>query len=267
MKAQKAALRSHASEERTTKYARLAVLSLIAILVAGIFLSAPSALAVALKDGGLSAKEQLGLEASSARWAAVGRFYADQLERAAATDSARWAAAGRFYTDRFERAAAADAARWAAAGLFYSNLFERAAVVSSARYSAMAVFYAGGLVAGSDDHDVFSANPELGLARSFYAGRLELSSDQDMLAANPELGQARRFSAGRLVRSLDASSARWVAAGRFYTDRFERAAAASSARYSAMAATYFAGLATCGISDSSLAANPELVYLGRKQGC
>ena len=68
-----------------------------------------------------SAGSAAGLDASSARWAALGRYYSRQ--RALSADSARWQALGRSYT-RLERSNEASSARWQALGESFTALGE-----------------------------------------------------------------------------------------------------------------------------------------------
>jgi hypothetical protein len=63
------------------------------------------------------------------------------IEAGVDASSARWAALGAYHTTKYEAAAAASSARWAALGAYYTAKYEAAAAASSARYQAMAEWY------------------------------------------------------------------------------------------------------------------------------
>jgi len=108
--------------------------------------------------------------------------------------SARWSALGKYYTAQYERAAAANSARYSA----MAGAYTRGIDASSARWSAMARAYTGGVLAENPElmfarkayitQTSLAANPELTLARSFYSqAYVSCSLTSDKLAANPEL--------------------------------------------------------------------------------
>jgi hypothetical protein len=64
---------------------------------------------------------EAGVDASSARWTALGAYYTAKYEAAAAASSARWTALGAYYTAKYEAAAAASSARYEAIAEWYSQ--------------------------------------------------------------------------------------------------------------------------------------------------
>ena len=98
-----------------TIVAGLAVLVLAVVVVL---------LAFSATELGVSPGTVAGVEAASARWSALGEYYAES------------------------RARAADAARWSALGAQYAPDYEAIAAVSSARWSALAESYAEEVVQG-----------------------------------------------------------------------------------------------------------------------
>jgi hypothetical protein len=113
------------------------LISIVIVLVAGISFALISAVRPDAPSGVAA-----GVEASSARWAALGRHFTAET-RARAADSARWAAQGAYFSMAQARARAADSARWAAQGDSYWNSIEAGVEASSARYQALGEWYAG----------------------------------------------------------------------------------------------------------------------------
>jgi hypothetical protein len=62
-----------------------------------------------------------GIDADSARWQALGAYYAPDFEAASATSSARWQALAAEYAARYERSAAASSARYQALAEWYTS--------------------------------------------------------------------------------------------------------------------------------------------------
>jgi hypothetical protein len=152
-----------------TVVAGLVVLLLSVVAVAGgLFLFEPGA------SSGIAA----GIEATSARWSALGASYAPDYETIAEVSSARYTALARSF------GRSADSARWAALGASYAPDYETIAEVSSARYTALAESY-GFSPARSADSARWSA-----LGASY-------APDYEAIAA--------------------VSSARWAALGEWYT--------------------------------------------------
>ena len=117
------------------------VLSLAAVMLA----AATVYLLVSVISPDGSSGIAAGVEASSARWTALGEYYAPESNAAAAASSARWTALGEHYRAeslRAERSANASSARWSALGAYHLARYEAAAAASSARYQAMADWYA-----------------------------------------------------------------------------------------------------------------------------
>jgi hypothetical protein len=118
------------------KQATLVALSLlgVALAVVAVYLlvSGPGTAA----QPGITA----GVEAGSARWAALGAAFAPDYEAIAAVSSARYQALGAHYGP--SRARSVDAARWAALGAAFAPDYEAIAAVSSARYQALGEWYA-----------------------------------------------------------------------------------------------------------------------------
>ena len=177
------------------------VLTLVLSLAVVLLAAATVYLLVSVISPDASSGIAAGVEASSARWTALGQFYAAETLRAdhsaaAAADSARWTALGDYYAAEALRA-------------------ERSADASAARYQAMAEFY------------------------NSHAASLEPGTMADS-ARWTALGDYYTAKALHAERSADASAARWTALGAHHLARYEAAAAASSARYQAMADWYAA---------------------------
>jgi hypothetical protein len=79
--------------------------------------------------------------ASGARWAALGAYWSGSTAGSEA-DAARYRAMGQFYAEKAEAAAAASSARYNALGAHYAQRAEAAASASSARYNALGAYYA-----------------------------------------------------------------------------------------------------------------------------
>ncbi|MEJ2734959.1 MAG: hypothetical protein P8189_15560, partial [Anaerolineae bacterium] len=109
-----------------TLVAGLVVLLLAVVAVVGV---------TSVFEGRASSRIGAGVEAASARWAALGASYAPDPGTIAEVSSARWSALG----ESFGHAAArsADSARWAALGASYAPDYEAIAEVSSARWTAL----------------------------------------------------------------------------------------------------------------------------------
>ena len=87
-----------------------------------------------------------GIDASAARWNALGAHYAPDYEAIAAVNSARWNALGAYFTE--SKARVADAARWNALGAHYAPDYQAIAAVNSARWNALGEWYAAKTVQG-----------------------------------------------------------------------------------------------------------------------
>jgi hypothetical protein len=187
MKSQNSSTLKQASLNRLEN---IQVVKMIAAIALGLGLVALAVVVVMLvfsADGtDAESATAAGLEASSARWSALGESYAPDYEAIADADSARYGALAERYVPDYERAAAANSARWTAMAVAVSEAEARTA--DAARWSAMAERYA----------------PD-------YKSIAQTSSD--------------RWSAvGELYRSkveagLDASAARWTAVGAWYLAR------------------------------------------------
>jgi hypothetical protein len=81
-----------------------------------------------------------GVEASSARWAAMGSHFEAQM-RARAADTARWAALGEQYGHDYRMIAAIDSARWSALGRHYQSRVAAGVRAGSARWAALGRLY------------------------------------------------------------------------------------------------------------------------------
>jgi hypothetical protein len=88
-----------------------------------------------------------GIEASSARWAALGRTFGTE-SKARLADSARWAALGEFYTPNYEAISTVNSARWTALGDFYQAKIQAGIEASAARWSALGRWYTAQIVKG-----------------------------------------------------------------------------------------------------------------------
>lgn len=71
---------------------------MVVVLVAATFLTLISAVRPEVSSGVAA-----GIEASSARWAALGATYTPDYEAIAAVNSARWAALGKWYADKMAK--------------------------------------------------------------------------------------------------------------------------------------------------------------------
>ena len=124
-------------ESRVRKEVVLAVL-----ISAAVVLVAASVWALmSVARPGVSSGVAAGVEASSARWAALGAHYTRDYEAIAAVNSARWSALGDYYRDRVSAGVEASSARWAALGAHLTRDYEAIAAVSSARWSALGANY------------------------------------------------------------------------------------------------------------------------------
>ena len=122
----------------------LVTMTILAVgLIVGIFVITPppvesqSAVAVIEKEDSM----QRGIDASAARWNALGAHYAPDYEAIAAVNSARWNALGAYF-GADSKARVADAARWNALGAHYAPDYEAIAAVNSARWNALGESYA-----------------------------------------------------------------------------------------------------------------------------
>lgn len=86
-----------------------------------------------------------GIDASAARWTALGVYYAPDYEAIATVNAARWTALAQHF-DAESRGRVADAARWNALGARYTAQekqdLQRGIDASAARYSAIAQYHA-----------------------------------------------------------------------------------------------------------------------------
>jgi hypothetical protein len=157
---------------QTTRYAWVAAAALIVTLILGAFAGIPTVAAGA--DG-----VQNGIDAGSARWAALGSYFAQGSEY---TD------VNKFYAERM-RASIAQAPEYTDAAKFYAERM-RASVAQASEPTAVAKFYSermrdeAGVLAAAQEF--YAANPELMIARRSYGAAASL------LAANPELIVARQ---------------------------------------------------------------------------
>ena len=143
------------------------VLVLVLSLAAVVLAAATVYLLVSVINPDASSGIAAGVEASSARWSALGATYAPDRSAATAAGSARWTALGAYHLARYEAAAAAssaryqalaeyynteaaslvpsmtaDSTRWTALGAYHLARYEATAAASSARYQALANWYA-----------------------------------------------------------------------------------------------------------------------------
>jgi CO dehydrogenase/acetyl-CoA synthase epsilon subunit len=137
---------------RTGAQATAGLLLVPLVLAALVFAPLASA-----HDGGI----EQGIDADTARYTAMGRFYQDGTQRGIDADTARYTAMGQFYQDRLQRALDADTARYTAMGEFYQDRLQRALDADTAHYVALGRYYSGLPVAGVDGENHLTANPEL----------------------------------------------------------------------------------------------------------
>ena len=78
---------------------------------------------------------------SAARYSALGDFYQGKIAAGVEASSARWAALGRSFAANYEAISDASSARWSALGDFYRGKVEAGLEASSARWSAMGKYY------------------------------------------------------------------------------------------------------------------------------
>jgi hypothetical protein len=134
---------SRSQSAQTTKYAWVAAATLIVALMLGASVVTPQA--------------QASIDADAARYAALGNYYQDGIQRGIDADAARYAALGNYYQDGIQRGIDADAARYAALGRYYAE-------------------------------SVLAANPEpMIVRRSYDQGTFSCSPGDEVLATNPEL--------------------------------------------------------------------------------
>jgi hypothetical protein len=183
------------------------------------------------------AQASIDADADAARYAALGNYYQDGIQRRIDADAARYAALGNYYQDGIQRGIDADAARYAALGRYYadsvlvanlelmaarrySSTAAQASPPSDSQYTDVAKFYAERMrVQASQASDL----PYTDVAK-FYAERMRVQASQSGdLAANPELMIARR--------------------------------------------SYDQGTFSCSPGDEVLAVNPELRFFYRAGGC
>ena len=93
-----------------------------------------------LSDSGGLPGISAGVEASSARWTALGAHFAPDYGAIATVNAARLNALGEYFGK--SKARAADAARWNALGAHFAPDYEAIAAVNSARWSALGALYA-----------------------------------------------------------------------------------------------------------------------------
>jgi hypothetical protein len=124
-------------ESRVRKEVVLAILISAAVVLVAASVWALMSMARPAVASGVAA----GVEASSARWAALGAHYTRDYEAIAAVSSARWNALSDYYRTRVAAGVEASSARWAALGAHYARDFEAIAAVSSARWSALGDCY------------------------------------------------------------------------------------------------------------------------------
>ena len=125
-------------ESQALKATMIVVLSLVAVALA---VASVYVLVTGLRPeagSGIAA----GIEASTARWAALGELYAHDYEAVAAVDSARYSGLGAQYLSKIAAGVEASSARWAALGTYQMVRYEAAAAASSARYQALGEWYA-----------------------------------------------------------------------------------------------------------------------------
>lgn len=231
MKTKNAIRRMHVAQ--TTKYMWAAAATLMVILILGAVVGTPFAAA-----GAAPGQAEL---ASTARWKALGEFYAARLEASAAASSARWKAAGEYYTAENEASLAA----------------------SSARYEAMAKFF------GGSGGDPLAENPELSFARNFSpaAGGGDLSAG--FLAENPELSFARGSyynAAGFLAANPEVMSARSFSPATISGD-LGAGGLAENPELNAARRAYDRGYLACTLTGDELAMNPELALFQQSRDC
>ena len=85
--------------------------------------------------GDSTGKVEAGIEASAARWSAMGEYFARM--KALAADAARWNALGESFTPDYGTIAAVSSARYSALGDLYRGKIEAGIEASSARWSAL----------------------------------------------------------------------------------------------------------------------------------
>ena len=171
-----------------------------------------------------------GLEASSARWAALGEYFGAE-SRVRSADAARWSALGEYYAPNYEAIAAVNSARWSALGNLYRNRLETSLEASSARWAALGEYFGADSRARTADTARWSALGE------FYTPNYEA------------------------IQTIN--SARWSALGTSLMARYENAAAISSARYQALGRHYEAETANLARSEKASAGNERMLAATR----
>ena len=117
----------------------LSLLALVVLAVATLFSTGGS---------GVLLGTEAGLEASTARWSALGESYAPDYEAVAAASSARYSAMGEALAR--SQGGTAELGRWKALGERYSPDFMTVAAVGSARYSALGDLHLSRIQAGNE---------------------------------------------------------------------------------------------------------------------
>ena len=127
----------------------------------------------------------------------------ESIQRGIDADSARYASLGKYYQSGIQRGIDASAARYAALGNHYQeDGIQRGIDADAARYAALGRHYAGQLMVGISQDSVLAANPELMAARR-YGLTASLTAGIASLAANPELMAARRFNSTTTLVASD----------------------------------------------------------------
>lgn len=117
----------------------------------------------------------------------------ESIQRGIDADSARYASLGKYYQSGIQRGIDASAARYAALGNYYQeDGIQRGIDADAARYAALGRHYAGQLMVGISQDSVLAANPELMAARRFNSTTTLVASDLH-LAINPELSSVARY--------------------------------------------------------------------------
>jgi len=251
-----------AIQAQKTKYPVVAAVALIAALVLGTFVSAQP---VAARGAGgiqhginielpsnpelMSARSHYSAVASSAAYSELARLSAEYAVSAVAS-SAAYSELARLSAEYPVSAVASSAT--------YSELARLSAEygVSSARYTDVAKFYVEKLRAAMGQSTMLASSPELMTARSYSA-----------VASSATYSELARLSA-----EYGVSSAGYTAVSKFYVERLRAeigrsAGLASNPELMVARSLYSQPSVACSISDSELAASPELVFFQQASGC
>ena len=230
-----------AIQAQKTKYSVVAAVALIAALVLGTFVSAQPV--AARGAGGIQHSINIELPSNPELMSARSHY-------SAVASSAAYSELARLSAEYPVSAVASSAT--------YSELARLSAEygVSSARYTDVAKFYVEKLRAAMGQSTMLASSPELMTARSYSA-----------VASSATYSELARLSA-----EYGVSSAGYTAVAKFYVERLRAeigrsAGLASNPELMVARSLYSQPSVACSISDSELAASPELVFFQQAPGC